>query len=61
MATTAGQTLTANEVAKRLGVTRVTIHRQTKAGKFLPPIRGLGRTLRWDAEALEDWIRNTGD
>ena len=58
MATDTARTLTIGEVSERLGVSQATIYRQMKKGKFAPAIRGIGRSLRWDAANLEEWIRS---
>ena len=61
MATDTARTLTIDEVAKRLGISVPTIYRQMRKGQFAPKIAGLGKSLRWDSECLENWIRNGGE
>ena len=60
MVTETQPTLRIHEVAERVGVSVATIYRQMKKGRFAPQIRGIGKSLRWDSEALEQWIRNGG-
>ena len=56
MATDTARVLTIGEVAERLRVSKITIYRQMRKGKFAPTIQGIGRSLRWDATTLENWI-----
>ena len=60
MATDTARSLTINEVAKRLGISVPSVYRLKRKGRFAPTIRGLGKSVRWDADALEAWIRNGG-
>ena len=60
MTTATARTLTIDEVAQRLGVSVATVYRLKRKGKFVPSIRGLGKCVRWDTEAVESWIRNGG-
>lgn len=47
--------LTVREVAELCGVSARTIFRLSDAGKMPKPIR-LGTAVRWNAEAIQEWI-----
>ena len=44
------------DVMDALGVSRVTLWRLVKAGKFPQPIRIGSRILRWRVEDVEAWL-----
>jgi len=48
--------LTIPAVARRLGVTKMTLYRWRAAGKFPPPDLEAGRP-RWLVSTIEGWIR----
>ena len=60
MATDTARVLTIREVAERLRVSEVTIYRLMKRGKFAPKLQGIGKSLRWDSDTLENWITPGG-
>jgi excisionase family DNA binding protein len=51
-----GRALTAEDLAKLLCVSRVTIFKQAAAGK-IPSFR-VGTCVRFDPRAVADWLRN---
>ncbi len=51
-----GRALTAEELAKLLSVSRVTIFKQAAAGK-IPSFR-VGACLRFDPRAVANWLRS---
>ncbi|MBC7076696.1 MAG: AlpA family phage regulatory protein [Synergistales bacterium] len=44
------------DLAKRLGVSRRTVFRFVSAGKLPQPIRLTRRTVRWQWEAVQEWM-----
>jgi excisionase family DNA binding protein len=50
-----GRALTANELAKMLTVSRITIFKQAKAG-CIPSFR-IGTCVRFDPRAVAQWLR----
>lgn len=50
--------LTATDVAERLGITEDAVYRLTRQ-KVLPSVR-IGRMIRFDERALEEWIQKGG-
>ena len=44
------------EVIECTGLSRVTIHRQRKAGKFPEPLQVGGRAVRWRESQIEEWM-----
>jgi len=51
-----GHALTADELAKVLAVSLITIFKQAKAGR-IPSFR-IGTCVRFDAKTVADWLRN---
>jgi excisionase family DNA binding protein len=51
-----GRALTAEELAKLLSVSRVTIFKQAAAGR-IPSFR-VGTCVRFDPRAVANWLRN---
>ena len=50
-----GSLLTIDDLAKRLSVSKGTIHNYIKSDRVPPPIR-LGNNLRWRPEQINEWI-----
>jgi excisionase family DNA binding protein len=50
--------LTAQDVAERLGIGEDAVYRLTRQ-KVLPSVR-IGRLIRFDENALEDWVQKGG-
>jgi excisionase family DNA binding protein len=50
-----GHALTADDLAKLLSVSRVTIFKQAKAGR-IPSFR-IGTCVRFDPNAVAEWLR----
>ena len=50
----------ANEVARRVGVHRVTLYQWARAGRygFPKPVQVYGRHIAWRVEDVEAWIRS---
>lgn len=46
------------DIAKLLGVTRLTIHRWLSQGEFPNPDIKFKRTHRWKAESIDAWVAN---
>lgn len=49
--------LTSTEVAKRVGVARMTLHRWLVAGKFPEAKLINGRRAGWSEETITNWIK----
>ncbi len=47
----------AEKVAELLGISKRTLWRLLSSGKLPEPIR-LGGIIRWNAEDIEEWVRN---
>ena len=54
--TTLTQQLTDRDVAKALGISRMTVWRWAKAGRLPPPRKLGGNTTRWDSKEVIDAI-----
>lgn len=52
--------LTAEQVASRLGVSRVTLYNWLKLGRFPKPVKLNVRCVRWPEEVVEDFLRAHG-
>jgi excisionase family DNA binding protein len=54
--------ITAEQVAKAVGVSVLTIQRWVKAGDFPPPLRFGRRIIRWRVDTINTWLaeRSTG-
>ena len=52
------QMLRAPEVMARTGLSRVTIWRRVKAGKFPAPLVLGENSIGWTAQSIEDWLKN---
>jgi excisionase family DNA binding protein len=50
-----GRALTADELARVLSVSRITIFKQAKAGR-IPSFR-IGTCVRFDPRAIAEWLR----
>lgn len=61
MPTTDAPLLTARAIAQRLGISTRTLWRWIEAGRFPQPARLSRKTLRWSAEAVEDWLDRQGN
>lgn len=48
--------LTAEDLAKTLGVSASTIYRKRSKGEDLPPAIRLGTLVRWDITDVQTWI-----
>lgn len=48
-------TLTAEQVAETLGISRATVWRMHAAGKLPAPVR-FGRAVRWERYTIEEWL-----
>ena len=46
-----------NEIARRLGVDRITVWKWVRAGRFPAPLR-IGRARRWKESTVDEWINN---
>ena len=55
--TTLTQQLTDKEIAKALGVSRMTVWRWTKAGRLPQPRKLGGHTTRWDSREVMEAIQ----
>lgn len=51
--------LRAAEVAARLGITQFAVYRMAREGRIGGVVR-MGRSIRWHAAELEDWLRAGG-
>ena len=48
-------------LAQRLGLSVTTIERlRAQSSHDLPPCRTIGKSIRYDEQAVEQWIRNAG-
>ncbi len=52
------QMLRAPEVMARTGLSRVTIWRRVKAGKFPAPLVLGENSIGWTAQSIEDWLES---
>ena len=52
------QMLRAPEVMARTGLSRVTIWRRVKAGKFPAPLVLGENSIGWTAQSIEDWLKS---
>jgi excisionase family DNA binding protein len=50
-----GHAMTADDLAKLLSVSRITIFKQAKAGR-IPSFR-IGTCVRFDPKSIADWLR----
>lgn len=50
------RTVNAKHVCERLGIPRQTLMRWVARGEFPAPYRIGRRILRWDAEAVNEWL-----
>ena len=48
-------TLTAKELAARLGISRAHVWKLLSLGQLPPPVR-LGRAVRWDKRVIDAWL-----
>ena len=53
--------VSAEQLAKRLSVSRRTVFRLTSAGKLPQPIRLSKRTVRWDWQAVQEFLSSNGN
>lgn len=51
--------LTAKQVAERYGLSVWTVYHWSSCGR-IPTVRGLGKLLRFDERALDQWLKNGG-
>ena len=50
------QLLTRTEVESRVGLTKTTIYRLMRAGRFPEPLKISTRAVRWSAFEIEAWL-----
>ena len=50
------QLLTRTEVESRVGLTKTTIYRLMRAGRFPEPLKISTRAVRWSASEIEAWL-----
>ncbi len=55
MNTTRDPLVTIQDMLQRLKISRTTLYRRVKSGRFPPPIKKNGRTLGWREQDLEYW------
>lgn len=48
--------LCAKDVSRMIGVTPNTIHKWTRDGRFIEPMREGARVLRWEQKWVEQWV-----
>ena len=46
------------QVMAKVGLSRVTVYRRVKLGKFPKPIYPVPRVPRWRSDTLQEWIDN---
>lgn len=59
--TTLPELVIAEQVAKAVGVSIVTLQRWVKSGDFPPPIRFGRRIVRWRADAIDAWLQRQNE
>ena len=52
--------LTAADVARKCRVTARTVHRWRRTGRLPAPVRLSGKTVRWQADAINTWLARSG-